>query len=147
MFFSYTVSVILLSLAIYGAWCLCSDFWGSYRQLRQQPSPGCTFLVFVRNQEQVIEEVIRCFLQEIEISETECDAVLIDCGSADLTPLIIGRLTADHPLVTFVALQDNSRPSGDLLPLCQGEVIHVLDMTGRLKWSEFLHTVHNLLHR
>mgnify|MGYP003586072522 CR=1 FL=1 len=145
MFFSYTASVILLSLAIYGAWCLVSDLWCSYWEPRYRSSPGCTFLVFVRNQEQVIEEVMRCFLSEIDSSEAVCDAVVIDCGSVDLTPMIIERLTADHPLITFVALRDNSRPSGDLLPLCQGGIIHVLDMTGRLKCSEFLLTVHSLL--
>lgn len=147
MFFSYTLSVVLLSLAIYGTWCLCSDLWCWYWKLQCQPSLGCTFLVFVRNQDQVIEEVMRCFLHEIDTSEAECDAVVIDCGSVDLTPMIIGRLTADHPLVTFVALRDYSRPSGDLLPLCQGGIIHILDLTGRLKCGEFLQTVHSLLRR
>ena len=145
MSFSYTASVILLSLAIYGGWCLLRDMWQWYLEPRLVRPLGSTFLIFVHNQEEEIEELVRYFLQEMEMSEVECDAVVIDCASTDLTPAILERLATDHPLLHVVTLQDSSRPVGELLPLCRGSVIHILDMSNRLNSSEFLVTACALL--
>ncbi len=145
MSFSYTASVILLSLAIYGGWCLLRDIWQWYLEPRLVQSIGSTFLIFVHNQEGEIEEVVRYFLREMEMSEVECDAIVIDCASTDLTPAILERLATDQQLLHVVTLQDSSRPVGELLPLCRGSVIHILDMSNRLSSSEFLVTACALL--
>ena len=145
MSFSYTASVILLSLAIYGGWCLLRDMWQWYLEPRLIRPLGSTFLIFVHNQEEEIEELVRYFLQEMEMSEVECDAVVIDCASTDLTSAILERLATDHSLLHVVTLQDSSRPVGELLPLCRGSVIHILDMSNRLNSSEFLVTACALL--
>ena len=147
MFFSYTLSVILLSLAIFGVWCLARDIWQWWLEPKLNRLPDCTFMILTRNQEDEIEELLRFFLQELEISDTECDTVVIDCGSTDMTPLILARLADANPLLTTVALSETSRPVGDLLPLCRGGLIHILDMTGRLSGREFLAAACALLKR
>ena len=148
MFFSYTASVLLLSLAIFGGWCLCRDLWRWFLEpsLQRMPDDG-TLLILVRNQENGIEELMRCFLHDLNGSEARYDAVIVDCGSTDLTPLILERLTADEPLVHFLVLRENFRPAGDMLPLCRGSIVHVLDMTNRLTGSEFLLAAASLLRR
>lgn len=138
MFFSYTLSVVLLSLAIYGAWCVLRDIWQWYVEPQLMRPPGSTFLIFVRNQEEEIEDLLRYLMQEMDLSDVECDAVIVDCGSHDLTPSIIQRLVCDNPSLHAVMLSDTIRPVGELLPLCRGSVIHILDMTTRVSSQEFM---------
>ncbi len=147
MFFSYTASVLLLSLAIFGGWCLCRDLWRWFLEPSLARLPDGTLLIFVKNQENGIEELMRCFLLDLNNSEAGYDAVVVDCGSTDLTPLILERLTADEPLVHFMVLRENFRPAGEMLPLCRGSIVHVLDMTGRLTGSEFLFAAASILRR
>lgn len=145
MFFSYTVSVVLMSLALYGAWCVLKDIWEWYLEPKLLKMPSATFLILVRDQEQVIEDLIRYLIREIELNDQDCDAVVVDCGSTDLTPAILERLAEESTVIKVARLTEGSRPAGETLPLCSGGVIHILDLVNRLSSSEFMVTVCALL--
>jgi len=142
---SYTLSVVLVSFALYGLWNLLRDVWQWFLQPHFIKPPGCSFLIFVRDQQEEIEELIRYLIYELELTEVECDAVVVDCGSSDLTPAILERLAAHSPVIHTVSLQDSSRSVSKLLPLCRGNIVHILDMTTRLTSREFMISVCALL--
>lgn len=146
MFFSYTVSVVVVSLAIYGLWCFAKDLWDWYLEPKLIRPPSATFLIFVKDLEQEIEDLIRYLIYEIEMADIECDAVVVDCGSSDLTPEILERLAVDVPFLTVVNLPASSvRPVTETLPLCRGTVVHILDLITRMKGNDYLVTVCSLL--
>lgn len=142
---SYTMSVVLVSLALYGLWTLMRDIWQWFLEPCLIKPPGCSFLIFVRDQQEEIEELIRYLIYELELTEVECDAVVVDCGSSDLTPHILERLAAHSPVIHTVSLNESSRPVSKLLPLCRGNIVHILDMTTRLTSREFMISVCALL--
>ncbi|SDF79230.1 hypothetical protein [Sporolituus thermophilus] len=145
MFFSYTASVVLLSLALYGLWCFLKDLWDWYLAPKVFRPPSVTFLVLVKNAEQEIEDLLRYLIRELESADTDVDAVVVDCGSTDLTLPIVERLAAATETVTVLPLPASARPVAEALPLCRGKVVHVLDLTSRLRGQDFLVSVCALL--
>ncbi|MCX7781218.1 MAG: hypothetical protein N2491_09965 [Negativicutes bacterium] len=131
MFFTYGASVALISLAIYGLLCFIHDLWGYYSRHRQKLRTGVSLLLLVKDIEQDIEFLMRDLLELMEHVEGGCDAVVVDCGSSDLTYEIARRLAAEHPAVGVVSLP-GSRPVNEAMPLCRGSVIHILDLIGRM---------------
>ena len=147
MFFPYTVSVILVSLAMFGIWCFIKDLWCWLLRPQLMRVPSVTFLIMVKNIEQEVEEIIRYLMREIDNTDLECDAVVVDCSSEDLTTVILTRLECDMPGLKVCRAMDHSRSLGAALPLCRGSVIHVLDTVNRLSSEQFMVTVCSLLQR
>ncbi|MDU4961105.1 MAG: glycosyltransferase [Sporomusaceae bacterium] len=147
MFFSYTASVILLSLAIFGLWCLAVECWQWYIRPRVLHLPGVSFLFIVKNMEQEIEQLIRSVLREMEGGSLVCEAVVVDAGSDDLTPRILAYLAGESPLLKVVHLPQEERPVGKALPICEGEAVYVYDMVNRMEVQECLAAVHEVLSR
>lgn len=144
MYFSYMASVVMVALAIYGAWLLVRDIWELFLSPRLVELPGVSFLIGVRNGEQEIEELIRYLGREIEATGLVCDVVVVDCNSEDLTPLILARLAQQLPFLQLFRL-NGGRNLADGLPLCRGGVVHVLELGTRLSGEEFMAVVCRLL--
>lgn len=138
MFFSYTMSVILLSLAMFGLYRLVQDWWEWLMALRQSKVPSVTFLVIVKNQDELIEQLIRRLMAEIASMDISCEVIVVDWGSTDLTPLILARMIDENPVLTLLCAAEEMRPASEALPLCRGEVIHVFDLVCRMDPQEFL---------
>lgn len=147
MFLSYSASVIMVSLAIYGLWYVIKDIWNWFTTLEFGRLPGFSFVILVRNMEYEVEDLIRYLANEIADGGNECDAIVVDCGSDDLTPIILKRLAGEIPALTVVSGGRAVRPVAEVLPLCRGAVVHVLDLTGRLDVQQFMMVVAVLLRR
>ncbi|SMC39655.1 hypothetical protein [Sporomusa malonica] len=145
MFLSYSVSIVIVSLALYGLWYVIKDVWNWFITLELVQLPDASFIVLVRNMEYEIEDLIRYLINEMEDGGHEYDAVVVDCGSDDLTPTILKRLAGEMPALTVVLSSRTMRPVAEALPLCRGSVVHVLDLTSRLKSEEFVAVVASLL--
>ncbi|HEY3425094.1 MAG TPA: hypothetical protein VGL27_09880, partial [Negativicutes bacterium] len=85
MVISYTASVIMLSLAMYGLWCFLHDLWDWFLDPRLSKLPSTSFLIVVKNREQEIEDMLRYLVREIEATVVPCDVVVVDYDSDDLT--------------------------------------------------------------
>lgn len=142
---SYSVSVILVSLALYGLWYVSKDVWNWFTTLKFMRLPAASFVILVHNMEYEVEDLLRYLVNEITDGSHEYDVVVVDCGSDDLTPAILRRLAAEMPVLTVVNAPQATRPLAEVLPLCRGAVVHVLDLTGRLKSKQFMVVVSALL--
>lgn len=145
MFLSYTASIVLLSLALYGLWYVIKDIWNWIHTLEFVRPPDVSFVILVRNMEHEIEDLIRYLVKEIVDGGHECDAVIVDCGSDDLTPIILKRLATEMDTITFVTGTSVARPVAEVMPLCRGAVVHILDLTSRLNVEQFMVVVSSLL--
>ncbi len=145
MFFSYTASVIMLSLAMYGIWCFIKDIWDWLLHPQLNSISNISLLIVVRNLEQEIEDTMRYVMKEVEESSVSCDVVVADCSSSDLTRLILDRLAEDYSTIKVVNIADNARLATEALPLCRGAVVHFLDLGARLTCKEFMVAVCALL--
>ncbi|TWH45257.1 glycosyltransferase family 2 protein [Sporomusa sp. KB1] len=145
MLLSYSASVILVSLALYGLWYISKDVWTWFTTLQFVQLPDASFVILVYNMEYEVEELLRYLVNEMAEGGHEYDAIVVDCGSDDLTPTILRRLAAEMTVLTVVSAPRSSRPVVEVLPLCRGAVVHVLDLTGRLKSKQFMLVVSALL--
>lgn len=145
MFFSYTVSVILLSLAMIGLYRLVLDWWEWYVAPKLIKTTSSTFLLIIKNQEHNVEHILRCLLTEMLKKDAACELIVVDWGSTDLTPMILSRLVEENAELTVFYAAEYMRPAAEALPLCRGEVVHVFDLVGRLRAEEFLDIAVGLL--
>jgi len=144
LFESYFTEVIIVSLAIYGMWNVFRDIWRGYLLARWRTPLRSSFLVVVRNAEQQVEYMVRYFLQEFA-DDDMCEIIMADCGSDDITPLILDRLATEYPVLKVVHLAVDARPVADSMPFCQGDVVYVLDFVNRLKCEDFVVAVHMIV--
>lgn len=145
MVFTYTASVILLALAMFGTWCFIKDLWNWLLRPQLLRLPSVTFLVTVQDNEQDIEMMLRYLLRAVADSGAECDVVVVDCDSRDLTPGILRRLAEELPGLQVCQASGPACSLAAALPLCRGAVIHVLDTVHRLSCDEFMTVVCGLL--
>jgi hypothetical protein len=145
LFFSYTASVILLSLAMYGIWYFIHDLWKWWLEPRFVSIPSCSFLIVVRNLDYKVEELLRYVAQEIEDTDIDCDIVVVDVSSDDLTAAILERLANKFLMIKVVVLADGLRPITEAIALCRGAVVHVMDLTNRMSTDDFMVAVCGLL--
>ena len=110
MLFSYTASVILLSLAIFGLWCFCLEGWKWYIKPHVLHLPSVSFLFIVKNMEHEIEQMMRGILREMEIASITCEAVVVEAGSDDLTPRILVYLAGESTLLKVLHLPQEECP-------------------------------------
>ena len=145
MLLSYSASVVLVSLALYGLWYIIKDGWNWFTTLKFMQLPAASFVILVHNMEYEVEELLRYLVNEMAEVGYDYDAIVVDCGSDDLTPTILRRLAEEMAVLTVVNASRSSRPVAEVLPLCRGAVVHVLDLTGRLKGEQFMAVVSALL--
>lgn len=127
---SYEMGVGLLSLALFGGWCFLQELWQWLLAPRFLPRPRMSFLLLVHDIEQELEALLRHLQLELETAGVECDVIVLDCGSADLTPEIGARLENEFANLRLVRADgpDVRRAFAE----CRGEVVHVLDTVHRI---------------
>lgn len=141
MFFSYGASVLLLSFALFGICCFLKELWSWVVQPYLFKVPEVSFLVMVKDAEQEIEEMIRHMMMEVELAGIDCDIVIVDCGSNDLTYSILERLSKEFYVITAVRSSGGPEVMRDALTYCEGGVIHVLDTINRIAPEHFIAVV------
>lgn len=147
MFFSYTVSVLLLALGIYGFICVLHDTWDWLKQFYTQEIPEITMLLIVKDREQDIEYMIRTLVEKIAVcpESEKIDIVVADRRSSDLTIPILERLADEFELLTIADMPGSIESLAGGLPLCWGKAVYVLDLTNRLTTEEFYAAAEKLL--
>lgn len=145
MFLSYPVSIVIVSLALYGLWYVLKDVWNWFTALDLVRLPDASLIILLKNMEYEVEDLMRYLVRELEEGSHGFDAVVVDCDSDDLTPVILQRLAGEMPALTIVHSRSPLRPVSEAMPLCRGSVVHVLDLTTRLKTEEFIAVVASLL--
>lgn len=145
MFFSYTLSVVLLSLSIYGAWCFVHDLWKWWLEPRLISRPSCSFLVVVKNLDEDVEDLLGYLARSIEYAEVDWDIVVVDISSNDFTLAILERLVRNSEIIKVMVLPAGQRAIGEAVPLCRGKVVHVLDLSNRMSTEDFMAVVCALL--
>jgi len=145
LFFSYTMSVILLSLSMYGIWCFIHDTWQWWLGPHFVRMPSCSFLIVIRNLDEQIEDVFRYVAREIENTELECDIVAVDVSSNDFTAAILERVASNMESMKVMTVTGSQRPIHDAMALCRGKVVHVLDLSNRMSAEECIIAICALL--
>lgn len=147
MFLSYSASVIVVSLALYGLWQVIKDVWKWFISLNYFALPAASFVIIVYNLEYEVEELLRYLDNQLTEADREDDVIVIDCGSDDLTSAILHRLADELSTFTVVSSSRSAPILTEVLPMCRGAVVHVLDLNGRLNAREFMAVVSSLLHQ
>lgn len=145
MFFSYTASVVLLAFAIYGVWNVGKDCLEWLAQSRRSALPSISIVLYVRDAEYVIEDLLYCIFHELDKAADAIDVLLVDGGSQDLTWAIMERMTVERDEIRLISLAESYRSVHDVLPLCRGGSIHLFDLANRLTPGECLSSVRFLL--
>ena len=145
MFFSYSASVLLLALALYGVWQVARDVYGWVSQARSPKEPAFSIILYVRNADAIIEDLLDSIFHELDDQNGIVDLLLVDGGSQDLTVPIMQRMTVKREEVRLVALTTAYLPVHEVLPLCRGGSIHLFDLANRLSPGECLRLIHRLL--
>lgn len=91
--------------------------------------------------------MLRDLVRELELAEFECDVVVLDRNSGDLTSSMLNRLVEESPLLRVVHAPDSVLSIAEALPLCRGEVVHILDVGNRLTVKGYYDVLHMLLNR
>lgn len=136
MFLSYTASLILVALALLGLFRLLRDGWKWLVYERTASPSAISIFLVVSDMEREIEYLVRFLVERMEKTQWDCDMVIVDRGSADLTPAILSRLEDEFSQIRLVVMPDPSAAPALLLPLCRGEVILVMDLSTRLQTAE-----------
>lgn len=145
MFFSYTLSVVLLSFSIYGIWCFVHDLWKWWLEPGLVSRPSCSFLVVVKNLDGDVEDLLGYLARAIEYAEVDWDIVVVDVSSDDFTLAILERLVRNSEIIKVMVLPAGQRAIGEAVPLCRGKVVHVLDLSNRMSTEDFMMVVCTLL--
>lgn len=145
MFFSYSISVILLSLSMYGIWCALHDIWKWWLALPLGAMPTGSFLVVVRNLDGETEELLRFLGKEIEEKGMDWDLVVVVTGLNELPFGFVERLLGDGDRVQVMLSPTGHQVIDEAIGLCQGKVVHILDLCHRISHEEFMAAVCALL--
>lgn len=147
MFIPYWLTVLIVSLALYGLWHFGRDLFGLWSGSGRARPLSASLLVIVRNVEDSIEYQLRHLLGETAFETVWREIVVVDHGSDDLTAPILDRLAADCPRLKIVHLPTASRPVGEAISFCQGDVVEILDMVNRLGSTDWAAAVRMLVRR
>ncbi|MDF2565906.1 MAG: hypothetical protein K0Q53_2310 [Massilibacillus sp.] len=138
MVLTYGMSILLISFAIFGLWCFSKELWSWLIAPYIGTVPSISFIIVVKNIEQDIEEMLRHLVLEMEMADIDCDVVILDCDSCDLTYPIIERLSKEFEQFTAVHSQKPTIAVEDALPYCIGTIVHVIDTVNRIDVNQFI---------
>lgn len=147
MLFPYWLTVLIVSLALYGLWHFGRDLYALWSGSGPGRSLSASLLVIVRNAEDTVECNLRYLLGETLLDAPWLEIVVVDHGSDDLTPAILDRLAAGCPSLKIVHLPSDARPVGEAMPFCRGDIIEVLDLVNRLGSADWDAAVRRLARR
>jgi Glycosyltransferases involved in cell wall biogenesis len=147
LLFPHWITVLIVSLALYGLWHFCRDLWGLWPGHTPARQLNISLLIVVRNAAATIENHLRHLLHETAFNPVWREIVVVDHGSDDLTPAILDRLAASSLLLKVVHLSPLARPVGEAMPFCEGDVVEVLDMVNRLESADWDAAIRLLVNR
>ncbi len=145
---------IVTFMAAYGLATLAAGWWHWARRRGQDRKirPFVSLLLLVRDQEDVVEGVVRELLGIAYLSRpglTNYELVAVDDGSSDGSGEILERLARGCQRIKVVRL-DRPRGSAESaaqvgLFLCRSRVVILLDLRGPFPPEEVVHAAHYLL--
>lgn len=147
MLFPYWLTVLVVSLALYGLWHFARDLFSLWPCFGRVRPLSASLLVIVRNAETTIECHLRHLLSETVQETAWQEIVVVDHGSDDLTAPILDRLAAGCPRLKVVHLPPAARPVGEAMSFCRGDVVEILDMVNRLQSADWGAAVRMLVRR
>jgi hypothetical protein len=143
----YWMTVLIVSLALYGLWHVGRDLYGLWVGRATDGAPGASLVVIVRNAEATIEDRLRFLLYETALDPAWQEIVVVDHGSDDLTPAILDRLAAYYPLLKIVHLPLAARPLAAASSYCRGGILEILDLESRIANTDWDAALRRLVRR
>lgn len=134
--------VLLLFLALL-AFVLMVKFVMSRKWWGEGQKPEKSLVLVVRNQQEMIEGILRRAVQTRNAGDAGTELVVIDNGSWDETPRIIARLARTPGGFTFIKMDSYKKLNQVVelgLEICRGEKICYLG----LKEKMALHDIYNV---
>ncbi len=106
--------------------------------------PRCSFVFLVKNQQNIIEGLIRKAFADVYAHFLE--VIAVDFGSVDQTKLILERLTKEFPNFRFLASSEEQGISKRMYSLCHGDAIYCFDLRSSINYNLMARTIHSILH-
>lgn len=116
--------------------------WACKKQTWSTDLPAITMVFLVKNQEDVIEGLIRDVYADTCITPTE--VVAVDLGSVDQTRMILERLVETFPGFYCLVSQDEPETLKRVCDLCQGNIIYCFDLTKSINYCLMSRTIHSI---
>ena len=105
--------------------------------------PVMTMVFLVRNQEDIIEGLIRDVYADTCI--TPIEVVVMDLGSDDQTRMILERLVENFPGFYCLISKDEPETLKRVYDLCHGSTIYFFDLTKSINYGLMSRTIHSIL--
>lgn len=104
--------------------------------------PKLSLLLLVRNQQDIIEGVIRGI--RAQLNSRPVELIIIDRSSNDQTMQIIERLSIEFPDIRIIS-DAEVPPYHELANLCDARDIYCFDITGPVNFSLLSQTIHSII--
>lgn len=128
----YETAVILISMALFGGYCLAEELWRICRH-KPQTSP-VTILLIVQNAEYEIEQLVRTAARSLAGGEL----IVIDIASNDMTRPILARLADEHTAMHIIHRSADYCAAADGIAAARGQLICICDTVHRMTTEECL---------
>jgi len=109
----------------------------------EQFLPKLSLLFLVKNQQDIIEGLIRELYTETRVQQA--DVIVIDIGSFDQTRPILERLTSDYPDLRFLAATEEHGILRKMDNFCRGQTVYCFDLTGSLSYNLMSKNIRSIL--
>lgn len=132
MIVGYESAVLIISLALFGIYCLIEEVRTYCRRSRNLPP--VTILLIVQNAEYEIEQLVRTAVKKL----TGGELIVIDIASNDMTRPILARLADEYSAVRIIHRNADYCASSDGIATARGDLICVCDTVHRMTTEECL---------
>lgn len=105
--------------------------------------PKRSFMFLVKNQEHVIEGLIRK-VYALADEKLPVELVIIDTGSTDQTRLVIERMAANIRMLKFVPSCEGNLTK-KIRTLCEGSTVYCFDLTSTIDFCRMAKTLESIL--
>ena len=123
----YYSAVIIISLALFGIYCLAEELW----QFKKRKNiPPATILLIVQNAEYEIEHLVRTAMRIVR-QHTDNRLVIVDIASNDMTRAILARLAERDERICILHRTVYCHAITDGIALASGHIIHLCDLVHR----------------
>lgn len=123
----YETAVIIISLALFGIYCLAEELW-QYK--RRKNIPPITVLLIVQNAEYEIEHLVRTAMRIID-RHADSELIIVDIASNDMTRAILARLAEADERINILHRAVDHSAVADGIALASGHTIHLCDLVHR----------------
>lgn len=123
----YETAVLIISLALFGIYCLIEELW-HYKKRTNTPPVAVLFIV--QNAEHEIEHLIRSAMRIID-HHAESEIIVVDIASNDMTRAILARLAEQDERIRILHRAVEHHAVTDGIALASGHIIHLCDLVHR----------------